>query len=321
METAANTETVPSVVDVLREELAHGDAVLATTTPILRHLVNNGGNTMFGDDILASVRGMAEDLARQLLDAMDRAGGDMERREHEPAAISQLSSEFLNNPALLSHLHALALEWQLTCRLQARLSLDPVLTPLLQSLVASSSEETAAVAMNLLASQARFCRMQRRMQLPLNELPGDRLHSVLLTMRAHAEADAAADQCAIAAEEAIRAGFVESASRLALIGKLVGGMDSGAVGALSVAHAGVAIFLTALGLASGQSRDLTVLTTGESQAARLALTLSSAGLKLPAVQAAFFALHPDLALPQGFDGLGADRAAAILASAGMTAGL
>ncbi len=321
MEAAANTESAPSVVDVLREELAQGDAMLASTTPILRHLVNNGGNAMFGDDILASVRGMAEDLARQLLDAMVRAGGDSERQEHDAAAISGLTVEFLNNPALLSHLHALALEWQLTCRLQARLSLDPVLTPLLQSLVAATDQETAATAMNLLASQARFCRMQRRMQLPLNELPGDHLHNVLLTLRAHAGGDAAADQRVLAAEDAIRGEFAESGSRLALIARLVRDMDSGGVGALSIMHAGVAIFLTALGLAAGQSRDLTVFTTGDSQAARFALALTSAGLKPPAVEAEFQVLHPDITLPPGFDTLGADRAAALLAAAGLPAGL
>lgn len=316
MEAATNTEIVPSLVDVLREELAHGDAMLATTTPILRHLVNNGGNAMFGDDILASVRGMADDLACQLLNAMVEAGGEAERQEHDPASVAGLSSEFLNNPALLSHLHALALEWQLTCRLQARLSVDPVLTPLLQSLIASGDQLTSASAMNLLASQARFCRMQRRMQLPLHELPGDLLHSVLLTMRTHAASDPDADHSAVAAEEVIRTGCDEAGNRLALIARLVSGMDSGAVGALSVTHAGVAIFLTALGLASGQSRDLTVLTTCESQVARLALALSSAGLKPAGVEAEFLALHPNLALPEGFETLGPDRAAALLAGAG-----
>jgi len=123
------------------------------------------------------------------------------------------------------------------------------------------------------------------------------------------------------AEEAIRAGFAEAGSRLSLIARLVGAMDSGGVGALCVTHAGVVIFLTALGLASGQSRDLTVFTTGESQAARFALALSSAGLKHPAVEAEFLALHPDLTLPEGFDSLGADRAAALLAAAGMGSGL
>ncbi len=320
MEVANQPDTANAVEDVLREELAHGDAVLATTTPILRHLVGSGGNAMFGDDILASVRGMAADLARQLLDAMARAGGEAERNQHDAAALEQLTVEFLGNPALLTHLHALALEWQLTCRMQARLSLDPVLTPMLQASIASNDSVESALAMNLLAAQARFGQAQRRMQLPLTELPGDHLHGVLLAMRTHAGADPEADRLASLAEGEIRAQFDEGASRLALIARLVTGMNAGAVVALSVTHAGVAIFLTALGMASGQSRDLTVLATAESQLARLALGLCAAGLKPQAVEAEFLALHPDVELPQGFDRLSADRAAAILAAAGHAAG-
>jgi hypothetical protein len=37
--------------------------------------------------------------------------------------------------------------------------------------------------MNLLAAQARFGQAQRRMRLPLAELPGDLLHGALIAMR------------------------------------------------------------------------------------------------------------------------------------------
>ncbi|MGE3691427.1 MAG: hypothetical protein AB7F98_08610 [Novosphingobium sp.] len=316
MEAAAEPVTAIAVENALRDELAQGDAMLATTTPILRQLAGNGGNSMFGDDILASVRGMAGDLARQMLDALAQADGSAERAEHEPAALTSLTGAFMDNSALLSHLHALALEWQLTCRLQARLSLDPVLTPLLQTLIASNEPEIAALAMQLLAAQARFGQSQRRMQLPLVELPGDLLHTVVLALRAHAGEDPEADRRATVAETKIRTRFDESASRLGLTAKLLNGMGAGAVAALSVTHGGVAMFLTALGLASGQSRDLTVLTTGESQVARLALALLAAGLKPQSVEKEFFSLHPDVALPSGFERIGADSAAAILALAG-----
>jgi hypothetical protein len=42
-----------------------------------------------------------------------------------------------------------------------------VLSPLLQALVASSDETTAALAMKFLAAQARFGQAQRRMRLAL----------------------------------------------------------------------------------------------------------------------------------------------------------
>ena len=51
----------------------------------------------------------------------------------------------------------------------------------------------------------------------------------------------------------------------------------------------------------------------EGQVARLALTLRAAGLRPEAIEEQFLAIHPDVSLPDGFEALGADRAAAILA--------
>lgn len=73
------------------------------------------------------------------------------------------------------------------------------------------------------------------------------------------------------------------------------------------------MFLSAVALASGQEREMAVLSTNEGQLARLALALRAAGLRTPAVEEQFVSLHPDVALPDGFDTLGADRAAAVLA--------
>jgi hypothetical protein len=92
-------------------------------------------------------------------------------------------------------------------------------------------------------------------------------------------------------------------------------MGSTAPRALDIDRAGLAIFATALAMASGQPRDRTVLSFSERQYARLALALRAAGLKLPAVAAQFLYLHPEVELPEGFDGLSADRAAALLSSA------
>ena len=78
----------------------------------------------------------------------------------------------------------------------------------------------------------------------------------------------------------------------------------------------MAFFVSALALASGQDRDMAVLATNEGQLARLALALRAAGLKPAGVEEQFLALHPDVALPEGFETLGADRAAALLAQSG-----
>jgi hypothetical protein len=300
------------VEDILREDLAQGDALIGTLGPILRHLLANDDHSLFSDEIIARVRGMLEHMAAQLLHAQADAAGLEDRQRFLAERREPFVESFLAHPALLNHCHALALEWQLTERLQARNGVDPVLSPLFQALVASSDPDTAGLAMTALAAQARFVQAQRRMELPLTELPGDLFHSALITLRAQAgEAD---DAAAGAAEAALRARFDEANSRFGLLARLVTGMGGGAIAALAIDHAGAAIFLTALALGSAQDRDLAVLSTNDRQFARLALALRAAGLKPQAVEEQFLYLHPEVALPAGFDELGADRAGALLSS-------
>lgn len=306
---------------VLRQDLAQGDAMLGTIKPILRHLIANDEHSVFGDEIIASMRGMLSDIARQLIDAFRAAGED---QDHDPAdrdAVAEtLIQHLANNPALLGHVHGLALETQLTNRMQARLAIDPVLSPLLQALVASEDPQVAAAAMALLAAQARFVQQQRRMELPLKELPGDLLHNALLACRAEIGQDAEQQAQFAAAERSIRTGFDEGRSRLGLMARMLASMGGGATAALSVSHAGVAIFLSALAIASGQDRDLAILATNETQVARLALALRSAGLKPAAIGEQFEALHPDIILPAHLETLGSDGAAALLARSTAFAG-
>ena len=315
-EAAASPETVESVESALREALAREDAAVGTIVPILRYLLTSNENSLFSDEIIARVRGMSEDVARQLLDRLAEAAGETERREHPAEAVAGLVEIIIANPAFLKHLHALAVEWQLTERLQTRLSLDPVVSPLLQALIASSDSAVAALAMNFLASQARSCQAQRRMKLPLTELPGDLLHGALLALRTHAGTEPEIDESAAAAETAIREAYDESRTRLGLISRLVMDMGSGAVAALSVGHAGVAIFLSALAVGSGQDRDTTALNTSEGQTARFALALLASGLKPEAVEEQFLAVHGDIAPPEEFRRIGGDHASALLAVSG-----
>lgn len=312
-DSAVPVATGETVEAAMRSELAHGDALVGTIAPILRHLVANDEHSVFSDEIIARVRGMLCDIATQLLDAQVEAGGSPDARDHDPEQIDVLVSGLVSHAGFLAHLHALALEWQLTERLQARLAVDPVLSPLLQALIASSDPPTAAAAVALLAAQARFAQAQRRMQLPLGELPGDLVHAALLTLRSHSADDEASQAAAAAAEAALRGCYDESRNRLGLLMRLVAGMGAGASAALSATHAGAALFLTALGLASGQDRDMAVLSTNEGQLARLALALRASGLKHSAIEEQFAVLHPDVSLPEGFDQLGSDRAAALLA--------
>lgn len=306
----------PSVDDVLRDELAHSDAAIGAIAPVLRHLLANDDRSLFNDEIVARVRGMLDHLACQLLDAVDEAQSPAAAHDHDPETIQHVVSAMVEHPALLAHVHALALEFQLTERLHRRLSIDPVLSPLLQALIASPDSATAACAMALLAAQTRFIQAQRRMHLPLGELPADLFYAVLQCLHR-----VAADPAVLAAaEQALRKGHDEARSRLGLLARLVMGMGGGASAALSISHAGVGLFITAAAVGASQDRDLTALMAHEDQVARLALTLRAAGLRPEAIEEQFLAIHPDVCLPAGFDGLGADRAAAILARSSAGAG-
>jgi len=313
---AADGENVESI---LRDELARGDAMAESVLPILRHLIAAEDSSVFSDEILARVRGMLADLASGLLDALTLATGETEKARYHPEELAVLSDAFIDNPQLLTHVHALALEWQLTEKLQARLSLDPVVSPLLQAMIASTDSGTQGLAMTFLAAQARWCQAQRRMRLPLAELPGDLFHAVLMTVRTLSGGNGNLAERAVLAEAQLRQGYDEGANRLGLAARLLLNLGGGAQAALSVSHAGLALFLTALGLGSGQTRNAVVLSTHEAQLARLALALRSAGLKPAAIEQQFLTLHPDVVLPEGFERIGPDGAAAML-NAGRYAG-
>ena len=310
-ETNVQARPDAAVEAVLRDELTHGDAVIGTIAPILRHLLANDDHSLFSDEIIARLRGMSAHVATQLLDALDDAGAGFATRDYAADLVQPLQQRLAEQAAFLAHLHALAVEWQLTERLQARLAIDPALSPLLQSLIASTDAGQASGGMALLAAQVRFAQAQRRMQVALGELPPELFHLALEALRT-VDAPAEAIERAVAT---LRANYDEGRSRIGLMTRLVMGLGGGASAALSISHAGVGLFLTALALGAGIDRDLAALSTNETQLARLALALRAAGARIEMVEEQFLAIHPDIALPEGFEQLGADRAAALLARA------
>jgi len=297
----------------LAEELAAARAAVANVVPILRHLLRSDDNSIFSDEIVARVRGMFLDVARQLVIALAEAAGHTEPEGWAHKASDELAHVLAENPVFLEHFHTLALEWQWTERLERRRALDPVLPPLLQSRMADPAVDVSAGAMSLLAAQARFCQQQRRMQLPLGELPGDLLHIALVTLRTYVGADGTADAYALVAERCVRVRIDETRSRLAQMGRVLDGMGGNAAAALDLDKAGVALFLTALARGSGQSREAAIMATIDNQLPRLLLALRACGLAGDAVAATALALHPDTHLPPGFDGLAPDEAARLLA--------
>lgn len=301
-----------SVEDMLRGELAQGDVILSTARPILRHLLANDDHAMFSDEVIARIRGMMLHLARQMLFELAEVLGKQDRGEWVDERQDDLATQLLEDTAFLGHAHALCIEAQLAERLQQRSGIDPVLSPLMQELAASKDQALAAAAMRVVAAQARFMQHQRRMELPLGELPAELFHTATKLLRTSQE-DYPEEARAVC--DKLRANYDESERRIGQITRLVMAMGHQAKRALSVDHGGLAVFSTALSMASEQDRDVVVLSLGENQCARLAISLRAAGLGQHAVEEQFLYLHPEITLPEGFDALRVDRAVALLAAA------
>lgn len=298
----------------LRDQLSRGNAMLARVAPILSHLLATPDHSLFSDELVARIRGMCHDMAWQILRAQAEATGEKGRDAFADRHGEALAEHFFSSPAILSHCHALALEWQLCARMEQQYGIDPVLSPTLQELIASADSSQASAAMAALATQARFTQAQRRMELPLAELPGDLFHEMLLGWRAfngQRRSDAM-----IRAEAKLRNGYDESANRLALLARLVSGMGEEAVTALDLANAGVALFLSALAARSGQTRAMAVLSTNERQVFRLALGLRAAGLERAEIEAQVLRIHPQIDPPRELGGISASEATQLLAESG-----
>lgn len=298
-----------AVEQTLQHELSHGDVLLATARPILRHLLSHLDQSIFSDQVLATVRGMMIHVARQMAFTLAESVGTNDRiffvdENHEEIALA-----LLEEPDFLAHAHALTIEANIADRLAQRSGIDAVLSPLMQELAASAEQTIAADAMHVLAAQARFMQQQRRMELPLNELPETLFERAMGIFRdqtvQHAEHS---DK----AEKAMRDVYKPNERRVGRILRLISAMRQNARRALDVDDAGLSIFVTALGMAADQDRDTAILSLGENQFARLALSLRAAGLSQSAVEEQFLYLHPEISLPDGFETIRADRAAAML---------
>ncbi len=304
--------TAETVEAILREELAHGDVILATADPILRHLLASVDQSLFSDEVIARIRGMMLHLARQMLFELAVQRGVKDPAGFVDSRQDAIALSLLDNSEFLAHAHSLTIETQFSERLSQRSGMDPVLSPLLQELVASQDTTLAQRAMHFLASQARFMQQQRRMEWPLDELP-PALFETALDLFVARTSDLASD--AECVRDALMESYAADHRRVSRAVELIEAMQQSASRALDVGHAGVALFVTALAMATDQHRDTIVLSLAENQCARLALSLRAAGLGQAAVEDQFLFLHPEIILPEGFDNLRSDRAAALLGDA------
>ncbi|MEW9853984.1 hypothetical protein [Novosphingobium sp. M1R2S20] len=306
IEAPVRTISGVSLEESLRATLAQGDAVAGTVQPVLNHLLAGPDASLFGEEILARMRGMLSHLGAQLLDV---PGSGV--RSGDPACTAAVIAALRQKSEVLSHLHALALEWQITERLLQEFAIDPITPPLLQSLLTSQEVATRELAAKFLGSQARWCQAQRRMQLPLAELPQDVLDSAL----AASYAALPVDSRSFAPEHQAPVIYRREASRIELAGRLLTSISNPTIDPFDVGQGGVALFMTTLALASGQARDRLCLSAHESQMVRLALALRAAGLSGDEIERQLFILVPNSVLHHGFGKITSDQAASLLAGA------
>lgn len=276
----------------LRAALVRGERAYADSAPALRHLLAAMDHSLIGEAVVAQVRGQLADLARQLVEA----------RSHGEAAgtvVEAMLARLVADADLSAHCQALALEWRLAQRLEAEQAIDPVLSPAMQGWVAQADAALGSLAMAALAAQARFAQAQRRMELPLAELPAELFHAALSAAR-EVIPDAAPD-ASPRGETLLRADYDEAASRLALLARLAREAAPLASRDLPLEEAGVALWLSILADGSGQSRDRTACAAADPHLGRLLLTLRAAGTPSAEAERQALRIQPDAEIPRGLD--------------------
>lgn len=283
----------------LRAALARGERMHASSAPALQHLLAATEQSLIEEAVVAQVRGMLADIARQLVAARSPA-------RPAPGTQEAVLARLMLDAELRAHCQALALEWRLARKLESELAIDPVLSPLLKAWVADADAAIGSLAMAALAAQARFAQGQRRMELPLGELPAELFHAALAVAR-----EALADDGA--GEAGLRASYDEASSRLALLARLAREAGSQTAKALNLEEAGVALWLSTLAARSGERRDRTACAAADPHLGRLLLTLRAAGAIPAEAERQALRVQPDAELPRGLQDIGTREAAQWLA--------
>ncbi|MGB3738215.1 MAG: hypothetical protein WA948_02560 [Pontixanthobacter sp.] len=293
---------VAAVDHALKDQIDRDDASMGTVAPVLGHLVLNAENSLFSDQIVAQVRGMAAHVAKQFLQT---SGPD--RTIGSPDGQDVLADAFLRCDAFITHCHVLAIEGDLSNKLSDRSGIDAVLTPMLQALIASDDDEMQRLAMAILSAQARFIQHYRRMELPIAELPGAVFELLLFILKDFGES-----MVDVSTIETLRAHYNDSQNRLVLIDRLLSKMGKGALAALSLPHAGVALFLSTLAQLAPVDRTLAVYSTNERQIARLSLAMRAAGMKFAAMQEQMALFQPDCSVSPAMEHMRIEQAKTLI---------
>jgi len=265
--------------------LGVADDRLAQIAGVLGRQAMLGPSRALDDETISRVRGLAADLAGQLV-------GD------HAVLRATVCDMLAADRAILLHLHALAVETRLIAALATSRGLDPVLPPLVQrrldaeavgtdaaTLATTVGTDAATLATTMLAAQSRIGQSLRHMRLPLGELPRDLQHL------AHGIADHAFAAMAVVPRKP--APENDTHARLSLLRRMLEGLGDDLVLALRIDQAGVPLFFSALALASGHPREAVALACVEDDPVRLALLLRAAGLNGDEAAAQLVAIRPD----------------------------
>jgi len=272
----------------MRAALARCDFARRSQVPVLAHLLGAPVKHSINAEIVARVRSAIEHLAAQLAAAAFGDGAKIDQgalalvpptgAERE---IDALTAQFWGWPELLEHVLARVLEGQLALDLEQRHSLDPVLSPLFQELIASERPERAQLAMAALTAQARFIESFRRMRLPVLQLSAELFSALVergarILARNGTKADAARVERGLAT---LRTRYDEAETREGLFSQLIAALGRARCAALDLEHAGVALFSSALAESAGTARANVVGALQAAQHPLLVTQMRAAGLE------------------------------------------
>lgn len=284
-----------AVREGIRDAIARADRAVAAMPPVLASRISAVEDSTLGEEIVSRIRSMLAGLAADLL---ARASGTAEPGEWSDADVEALGRALLGDADLILHLQAQALEWQLAARLEDRVAIDPVVSPLLRNALESGDESLRAAALAFLEAQADWGRAQRQMELLRSELPDAAIEGLAFAP--------ATDARAVAPEVST------GPSRERCAAQLIEALGADADGVLDVVRSGASLFLSALAARSGQARPDLVLATRKGQGLRIALGLRAAGVPLPLLANRMYLIDEGFDLPEGFAQLTPNGAAAIL---------
>ena len=270
--------------------IALGDGAQARDRldPVLHYLLLRPGPDVFNDAVLARTNALLADMAWRLLSV----GGEDEVEAGGRAPLD-LARRLARQPELAGFCHALAVEEQVANRLAGDAGIDPVLSPLVQNLIASDDPTVSSLAMSALTAQTRASQWLRRGEMPLAELPADLMTLALTVRREHLGGEGR--EQAASAEAQLRAQHDDGATRVALFDRLATAL--GPPGVMDLAHAGVPLFIAMLAQRARLPRRRATMLLTTSQRATLAVALRAAGLKRRQIARQLLILGPQLPLP------------------------